>query len=628
MPDNQFEQHIRDKLADYQAQFEQNDWALIAEELDQADWDSQIRTKLVGYEAPFDLGDWQFMANHLDSPFDTYIRKQLTHFTSRFNPADWARMAQLLDDSLESSIRARLEDHSVPFRPVSDWPLMVNALDLNFDDAIRDKFAGYSQESEMAADWELIASELVPAFDQVVQEKLEAHSAPYHEMEWLRMAAVLDAADDDDGVAWYVRWQTYAVAASFILLAMLGVGSLQVLSEKIWPPTELASEVIPSEEKLASAETETAGNNTGTPSPNQTRDAIVSSQEPDTDESSEESVLATAGVVTLTEGELTDQTAASNRVTNSIEAIDLASTALQQDIPLPLSTTLASVGSVEDINVNVLPGELQEGTADNTEPRLMADSRKSRKDIELTAISHQNKEIGLGFFQSSFEELLGKNAPNLDSRVNLKNPEVRLGIYTGSTHSVAELNDASKPGYAVGLRAEIRFDDAWSIVSGISYTNKQLSHNYYIFADDRTQWENILDAKIKSLEVPVLVRYRFPATENQKVQLYAQAGIATMVTLEESYARYNPLSFENSDRISRNVDRDQHIPTNQRFTLNTYVGNIQAAAGIEYKVSKRLSLELEPYFQWGLQPMGTEQKQLHTVGVGAAMIYNLNNKSS
>lgn len=626
MPDNQFEQHIRDKLADYQAQFEQKDWALIAAELDQADWDSQIRTKLVGYEAPFDLGDWQFMANHLDSPFDTYIRKQLTHFTSRFNPADWARMAQLLDDSLESSIRARLEEHSVPFRPVSDWPLMVNALDHNFDDAIRDKFAGFSPEAEMAADWDLIDRELVPAFDQVVQEKLETYSTSYHEMEWLRMAAVLDAADDDDGVAWYVRWQTYAVAASFILLAMLGVGSLQVLSEKVWPSTELASEVIPLEEKLASSETETPENNTSTSLPNQDRNAISSSQKPDTDESSEESVSEIAGAVTQTEGELTKQAASSNSFTNSIEAIDLASPALQQDIPLPLTTTLASVGSVEELKER--PGELQEERADNAGPRLMAHNRKPRKDIELTAISHQDKAVGLGFFQSSFEELLGKNAPNLDSRVNLKNPEVRLGIYTGSTHSVAELNDASKPGYAIGLRAEIRFDDAWSIVSGVSYTNKQLSHNYYIFADDRTQWENILDAKIKSLEVPVLVRYRFPATENQKVQLYAQAGIATMVTLEETYVRYNPLSFENSDRISRNVDRDQHIPTNQRFTLNTYVGNIQAAAGIEYKVSNRLSLELEPYFQWGLQPMGTEQKQLHTVGVGAAMIYNLNNKSS
>ncbi len=623
MPDNQFEQHIRDILADYQAQFEQKDWALIAAELDQADWDSQIRTKLVGYEAPFDLGDWQFMANHLDSPFDTYIRKQLTHFTSRFNPADWARMAQLLDDSLESSIRARLEEHSVPLRPLSDWPLMVNALDHNFDDAIRDKFAGFSPEAEMAADWDLIDRELVPAFDQVVQEKLETYSTAYHEMEWLRMAAVLDAADDDDGVAWYVRWQTYAVAASFILLAMLGVGSLQVLSEKIWPSTELASEVVPLEEKLASAETETTGNNTGASSPNQTRDAIVSSRETDTDESNEEPVSEIAGAVTQTERELAKQAASSNSFTNPIEAIDIASTTLQQDIPL--TTTLASVGPAEEVNVL---GELQEETADHTSPRLMLHNRKSRKDIELTAISHQDKALGLGFFQSSFEELLGKNAPNLDSRVNLKNPEVRLGIYTGSTHSVAELNDASKPGYAVGLRAEIRFDDAWSIVSGISFTNKQLSHNYYIFANDRTQWENILDAKIKSLEVPVLVRYRFPATENQKVQLYAQAGIATMVTLEETYVRYNPLSFENSDRISRNVDRAQHIPTNQRFTLNTYVGNIQAAAGIEYKVSNRLSLELEPYFQWGLQPMGTEQKQLHTVGVGAAIIYNLNNKSS
>ena len=136
----------------------------------------------------------------------------------------------------------------------------------------------------------------------------------------------------------------------------------------------------------------------------------------------------------------------------------------------------------------------------------------------------------------------------------------------------------------------------------------------------------MLDAEFKSLEVPVLVKYRFPKTG--KVQLYAQAGLATMVTLEENYLRYNPLSFENADRISRSVDKTQHIPTNQKLTLNTYVGNIQAAAGLEYEVSDRLSLQLEPYFQWGLQPMGTEQKSLHSLGVGTALVYNFGNKSS
>jgi hypothetical protein len=563
------------------------------------------------------------MNAHLNSPFDTYIRKKLEYFSTGFNPADWARMSKLLDDSLEASVRARLEAHEAPFRPAADWPMMADVLDATFDDVVRDKIGAFSPEAGMDEDWALMQADIAAPFDREIHHKLVDYAAGYHPMEWLRMQAALDA-DDDGGAWWYVRWQTYALAASFVLIAMLAVGGANLLTQRLAKAAGI-SEL----KKVPAGEQE----NSALP---QYRDKSLADESDPAGQLLAGKIsgpLAEDGPLLTAKDEEKENALRKPRQraqpvnplaqvpANLIEPID-PNVSIHQSISPPVLTLATAEPVIHHAAETGIDADVIAGP-DKMRP---ASDKKGQKNIELTKIRSAGTPIALGFFQSDLNDKLGNGIPKMDARVNLKNPEIRLGLYLATTHSVAELNDASKPGLGAGIRAEVRFDDQWSIVSGLLYTHKQFSHKYYIFADDRTQWENVLDADYRSLEVPVLVKYRFPRTG--KIQLYAQAGIATMVTLEENYLRYNPLSFENADRISRSVDKSQHIPTNQKLTLNTYVGNIQAAAGLEYEVSDRISLQLEPYFQWGLQPMGTEQKSLHSLGVGTALVYKFGHKSS
>lgn len=617
MPDNRLDEQIKKQLARYEAAFDPKDWDRMEVDLAIEDGDSAIRNKLADYAVPFNAGSWDEMAAQLDAPFDTYVRKKLGRFSVPYNPADWARLSRLLDDSLESSIRARLEEHEAPFSPASDWPLMVEALASPFDDAIREKFDGFSTDEAIEQDWELIVADMAPPFDQAVYRKLATHEAQYHAMEWMRMEALLDAKDDDDGVLWYFRWQNYAVAASFLLIAMLSVGGVNVLMDRIWNPQDIA-EVITLPPDEGAAEPRFQQEKSAIAQADQLTETTV---EANTQAASENTSLSSTA----------DDAESTTNLVSTIPAVvpnDHLIQPIDPDISMqpviaPPTATLTSLESL--IPHSAEDGQSSEHQSVAEESHQVA-AKKAKGDIALKAISHTGNPVMLGFFQSDLNGFLGGKVPNMATGVNIRHPEIRLGLYLATTHSVAELNDMSKPGFGAGLRAEVRFDEEWSIVSGLLFTHKQFSHKYYIFADDRTQWENILDADFHALEVPVLVKYRFP--RSGKVQVYAQAGLATMVTLEEKYLRYNPLSFENADRISRSVDKSQHIPTNQTLTLNTYVGNIQAAAGIEYEVSDHLSLQLEPYFQWGLQPMGTEQKPLHSLGVGTALVYTFGNKSS
>ena len=614
MPENRLDEHIKNQLAHYEAAFDPGAWDQMEATLDAADWDGQIREKLAMYAAPYEAAAWQEMASHLDSPFDTYVRKKLERFSTQFNPADWARMAMLLDDSLEASIRARLESHEAPFRPATDWPIMVGALDATFDEAVKEKLDQLAPEAEMEADWSRMVVGIAPPFDQSIHEKLAGYEAAYHPMEWLQMEAQLDVAKDDDGIWWYARWQTYALAASFVLIAMLSIGGINLLSERLWQSENMTGRVIfPQKRAMQPLQAETS--------------SAQSSQIQDPGKEADPAEKANA-VLTGEQLHGADTARALAQAQdpvesgNRIDPIDSRASLAHSHIGMPVQ----AIATAETVAFD--PDEIDPDSESVGEPDKLrqAPGRKTRKDIALTSIASPAHPITLGFYESDLHGLLGGHVPNMDARVNLRNPEIRLGMYLASTNSVAELNDASQPGFGAGLRAEVRFDDEWSIVSGMLFTQKQFSHKYYIFADDRTQWENVIDANFKALEVPVLVKYRFPASG--KIQLYAQAGLATMVTLEERYLRYNPLSFENTDRVSRSVDKNQHIPTSQKLTLNTYVGNVQAAAGLEYEVSDRLSLQLEPYFQWGLQPMGTEQKSLHSLGVGTALVYKFGNKSS
>lgn len=219
--------------------------------------------------------------------------------------------------------------------------------------------------------------------------------------------------------------------------------------------------------------------------------------------------------------------------------------------------------------------------------------------------------------QISFDPIEARPEPR-------KRPVVRLGFLLGPTGTNAELTDPASPGWAAGLRTEVQLSERFSILTGIFASEKRFVNRSYVFGNSsqvslRDEASAVdVEGFFQTIEAPLLIRCYLPSEE--KVRIYAQAGAVTMVALQENYKK-TPVKAEGSGSLSR-----QPIVSSRRF--NTYAGNVQAAMGMEYEVKPGISLQIEPYFQLGLQrtegsgSLGT-QKKLYSAGLMAGMAMKL-----
>ncbi|MEM6763725.1 MAG: outer membrane beta-barrel protein [Bacteroidota bacterium] len=499
------------------------------------------------------------------------------------------------EPNFDDIIRRKLLDFHPPssHEEWGEMDSMLNSFEHNFDQLFRHKLTAH-EVSYQQADWALMESQLHGVFDasiksvlegysasfqtadwhafqeildepfyHTLKQKLHSYSIPYKTGEWRRMLTYLRG--DAIVKPWYTDWRKTMAAAAIALICVAAWGFTKLERSPRLP--DLAINEITLPELASTSLSDEQGTGIENAVAEETSEVISSPfYQPEVVSSPEELTA-----ITLAEANMT------------------ADNMLAQD--------------------NLSENEL--GTS--LVPDWASSEVGYQEKESLPALSSlQYDELKLAY--PSLPSLGDKVATTVGDKL-LFDPEVKIGWVSGTADSRAELNEAGRGGFITGIRAELALNDELSVVSGILYAQKVYFHQRGIFTANRTPATLELSGEFQTVEVPILVRFTFPS--QNKFNLYLQGGAVTMVTLKEDYI---------TESIVESAARNRQAVPSER-SYNTYLGNLQAAIGVSYEVTPDLDLQLEPYFQWGLQKMGREGKKIYSSGLMVSFMYNLKKKA-
>jgi hypothetical protein len=561
-----FDQEIRQYLHTLALPYESNDWPLMASQLSEEPIDKAILQKLEGLAVPLENSAWSTMAGMLDDhPLDSSLREQLTAAAETFQESDWDLFEAHQEFVFDEQIAEKLTAHEVPLAS-ADWEEMISVLDGNsLDTYLRDQLTSYTLPL-FQPDWAEMESQLEGPFDEAVKAKLSTLEFTPSREDWRAFALALPQP-----VGLIPLWQR-GVAAAVVLLLLIWGGNALVKrnGEKNQPLLAKTSPIL-----------------------------IPASGEPDTASQLEK------------EGPKSTDQLAQDFSASSIQNPTNRYSAVQEVSPIePQQPPLLSISlSESEANIPLL------SQVEKQEPALPKEKKERAWSIK------KMDGLALAF---PFEQERGLDL--LDPMDDRARPEIRLSLYGATTRTKAELNDAIQEiGYTSGIRLGMHIRGDWSVVSGFLYGNKRFTHEYPVIQDNFVGTGKV-DGQLTVIEVPLLIRYEFPDIEN--AILYGQAGMVTLVSIEENYEDRNPTSPINAATLSRRVDPDLLEAETHTWNLNTYPGNIHLALGVRYVFNKQLSIEVEPYFQQSLQKTkGSNalnyRKKLYTSGIGFGLNYTI-----
>ena len=557
--------------------------------------DHIFQEKLAQLEAPYDASDWSFMEERLDGQLDVSLRSKMDELSAEYEPADWSLMEQkLTEEAFDLQIREKLSNKEIEF-DTSDWHQMAGQLHGQFDASLEKNLSDYTVPYD-PADWEAMVAFLDKPLFKAIRNKFNSFEIPYRHSDWRLMSRRLQEVNPiPTWKAWYIDSKRAVITSAFLLLLMMSA------------PFITQDTIFRSDPELSSTETEH-------------EDGIQQDIFSQPKNISQKQQIGIVGVdVNLTEAkEPTTEVLprSEGQISASLEEVEV--TEIQYG---DFDRSLSLVISPDSLDKLFLLNEIELyvlGVEDALLQELIIDSINTHSFVAVDySLNGPPPLVSLAKEKKGFAF----------------NPELRLGTFFGTATSRAELNDSGKFGYLGGVRVELKFNELVSFTSGVLYAEKKYSHTYYKFnIDDNasgvTRRRNALDASFKMVEIPALIRINMPSEKNA---FYVQTGIVSMISLEESYSHFDPNSANNSDK-SQNIlfsqDPRYLDPTAHQNRFSTYVGNIYGSAGVEFGLSNTLSLQIEPYFQMGLQKMGPEKKNLFSGGIGLGLMHQFGKSTS
>jgi len=586
-------------------------------------FDRLIQQRLQDHEVTLTEGDWEAMVSHLsvdaESTVDQMLYNQLDDTISN------SEVATAHTPYLDSVFKSKLESHAISGPNGQEWTELAARLYGNFDATIESAFEKYEVPYD-PADWQAMLAYMDQPIYKGIREKLLHHTVTQDHADWKMLSQRLnqDVAVPHEKVDH--TWYPYAIAASLALLLMLWLP----LSEQQFirsnrdknhssPITENTNDNSIAEDKYI-GETKSSQSALDSDSQQSGKPTDKLTLPPTNPSTKSAQQLADATLDTEAFSSTIDTKAYADPVKLSLEDID---------VELPIDQPTSERADVPALSI--LPDD---------EQSLFEPVPELESAPVLTASQSMDKQIfPVRNRDSQFDYTLlppAESVELLDNRHRL-DPEFWIGVYSGSASSMAELNDQGQFGAVGGVRVELRFNDLLTLVSGVHYAEKGYTHEFRTSqtrdnASGVIRVSQALEAQFSMVEIPALVRLTVPSEETHS--FYVQLGIVPFIMLSEDYDSYNPnlaqnASIDPSSLNSFGFDPKEDLESvNHKMSFRTYVGNVHAAIGWEYGFSQRLRLQVEPYFQMGLQGIGPSSgsaelmKNLYTGGIATSLIFN------
>lgn len=197
---------------------------------------------------------------------------------------------------------------------------------------------------------------------------------------------------------------------------------------------------------------------------------------------------------------------------------------------------------------------------------------------------------------------------------------VFIGLVGGIDASTVKYNYGSPAGYNIGVTIGYRFNNHWSLQSGAIYTKKNYKMRGEDFHPPKGSWISYfkletVDGFCKMWELPIIGTYHF--TSNGKTNAFISLGTSSYFMKKENYSYEYYVNNQTYNRTINYNSTDQHL-----FAL------MHISAGIENKISNRLTAIIEPYAKIPLAGVGFGSIQLSSYGVNFSVQYRQPKKQS
>lgn len=555
--------------------------------------DHIIRSQMARIRIPFLESDWElFVREYMHLPSDQVDLLIATSFSTLELdplPGDWELFEQMLP--LETPVISMVQgvhQSSISFEEAGttgepEFP----------DGIVKEKLLEAELPFEQT-DWEAMAQKLDGnVFDQAIRNSLEHYQIPVAAGDWQELATSLDApmyASFKEHLGtlevsfrradwrvfsrqwlgyspWYLKWRPYAAAAVALLLISLGVSQYV----PFWSSSPGAAPVASTVQRPHTPD----------------RNALA---------------LMNDGTV----GGTLPQTAPVVPPEIADPQLKMGSTdAFQNDPRMEIKTGMPSSPAVEIPIREAMIVPIPVTSTDNIQ-------KIKQRPLHWQAIGFPRQAPAWA------QWLMPKR--HLHS--------LSIGAYGAFGNTRAELSARKgNPGYTAGIRVELGLSEELAIVSGLQYENRGFSHRFFSFTPGQTTVENRITAEFHLAEIPVLLRYYLPAAP--RVRVYGQTGVIAMISLQEDYQLFqNSASNIPVPGISGSNLRLANPASEQRRSLETYIGNIFGGVGISVEATNRLHVQIEPYMLLSLQntkgsgALGVEKRMYHA-GIGASLLYRL-----
>jgi hypothetical protein len=195
----------------------------------------------------------------------------------------------------------------------------------------------------------------------------------------------------------------------------------------------------------------------------------------------------------------------------------------------------------------------------------------------------------------------GKNQKT-DFQIN----RLMIGLQTGMDWGAPKLTNFSDPSWNVGFQLEYQYGRHYSIMTGLTYSNKS-----YLAAGEQYDappgfWQgngaaDWVNGDCRMLEVPVQLGYY--SRGYRQSGLYLAAGLTSYLMLKEQYA----YSFDQT--------QPGQVPSWQENRQNQHWFGIgHFSLGYQWALSSKASVQFAPYLQVPFTGIGHGEVWLYTVG--------------
>lgn len=190
-----------------------------------------------------------------------------------------------------------------------------------------------------------------------------------------------------------------------------------------------------------------------------------------------------------------------------------------------------------------------------------------------------------------------------------RGPGFSFGILAGVDKSTVKFKYADDAGINIGFAVGYHFSDRWSVHTGAIYTQK----NYKLAGSDfnapKGSWPSYykidnVEGYCRMWEIPLLARYTISQSNRNSIFLSTGLSSYFMTGEKYDYAYYPPNNGPLTIRTMEYSSSDTHI-----------MSILHLSVGFENRISRNLSLQVEPYAKLPLGGVGFGSIRLSSFGL-------------